>query len=138
MPISVNHFTEWYYWLNFRPEPLSVRGQVFLKGVLLALLIILSLNLLYLNWKKRDKILAKGAQKVVYWAAVFIFLGALLYWFAYEGAAVLAARLWWLLWLLLALGWLALIIKYFIKDIPRQKKQQLKQEEFKKYLPKKK
>lgn len=138
MLISENHFLTWFYWFNLRPEPLSGRGQTSLKWFFLGLLIILVVNLLYLGWKKKDKIIAKVVEKLAYWSAAMIVFGLVWYWFGYEGVPVLSARFWWLIWLAVFLGWLVLIIKYLVKDLPRQIKQRQQQEKIRKYLPRKK
>jgi hypothetical protein len=123
------------YWLNIRPEPLSVRGQLFLKGLLGLLLIVLFLSLIYLNWKKRNKVVAKAVNKLALWSATMIFFGVLFYWVDYEGAPFFAARFWWLLWVIIGGWFLFEVVKFFLKEMPRQLHVQQQQEQLRKYLP---
>ena len=65
-------------------------------------------------------------------------IGVILTWFRYERVYVLSARFWLLVWLLGLVFWLALILKYQIKNIPPAREKSQRTNDFNKYLPKKK
>ncbi|MFA6428518.1 MAG: hypothetical protein WCW02_03155 [Candidatus Buchananbacteria bacterium] len=132
------HFTDLWYWFSVQPEALSARGQLCLKSLLIAGLVILIASIIYTNWKKRDRIWAKVAGKLAYWSGTLTFFAALLYWFDYEQATILSMRAWWLVWLVGAVVWLSVIIKYCLQEVPKQKSNLQQQTEINKYLPRRK
>jgi len=62
-------------------------------------------------------------------------LGLLWMFFRQESVAFLAWRFWLLLWVLMAVWWLARILEYIVKRIPQIKKEKEARHKMQKYLP---
>lgn len=85
--------------------------------------------------EKADKIIAKFFNKVSNWGLWSGIIGLLITFFRYERVAYLGMRFWTIIWLLFIFGWFILILKYFLKDVPKLKKEKERKKEFEKYLP---
>jgi amino acid transporter len=72
------------------------------------------------------------------WGWTMGLLGLALLFFSVERIAFISARMFYLFWLAIAIWWLVFLIRYAIKDIPRNIDFQKQKEESEKYLPKKK
>lgn len=64
--------------------------------------------------------------------------GILLVWFRYETVALLAMRMWLVVWVVIFICWLVNILKYQYKVVPEAKEKSAQRKIFNKYLPQKK
>lgn len=77
-------------------------------------------------------------KKLQAWGFYIGSVGWLLIFFREVRAVYLGSRIWLLIWLIFALVWLVMIIRYWKIQIPLQTKTRQERAEFEKWLPKKK
>ncbi len=90
--------------------------------------------------KLRDKnvIARKFLTKIQIWGFSSGIVGAFFIFFRQVRALYLSSRIWLLVWLIVVLVWLAFLIYEWKVVLPKKKQDQKSQEEFTKWLPKKK
>jgi len=103
-----------------------------------ALFLIIGLASLFWASKKEktNSLTAKFFGKLSNWGLWTGIIGLFIAFFRYQRSPYLGMRFWLVAWFLTTLVWLVFVLKFFIKDIPRLKKEKIKKQEFKKYLPK--
>ncbi len=77
-------------------------------------------------------------SRLAAWGWTMGLSGLALLFFSVERIAFISARMFYLFWLVVTIWWLVLLIRYAIKDIPRNIDFQKQKIEAEKYLPKKK
>lgn len=77
-------------------------------------------------------------RKMQTWAWSVAIVGLLLVTFREVRAVYLGSRVWLLLWLLISLAWLIIILIYWKREIPKKKEYIKAQEEYNRWLPKRK
>jgi len=122
------------YWFNFGFWP--IRRPFEIAGlVLIAVLIILAIVAFYLRRYKKGVIDFWGPIFPAAWVSALI--GLFLTAFYYEELNFFCARIWILLWLLSIVFWAIMIFRR-LRNLMAKQKDFAKQQEFEKYLPKKK
>lgn len=122
-------------WFDFSPGPLLLDS---LRLLILSSAAGIILGLIFkglARTKRRDKIIALGWRKfsnLFFWLG---FLGLIYSFFAYEGAQFLSSRFWLLIIFLIGLIWLGFILDYWLRKMPRQKKERAEKKKLEKYLP---
>lgn len=125
------------FWFKLTADPLL---PVFYYGffIFFGLLIIASIVCgIIFNKEKERYVLRFGAKYLKNWFLAAGITGFLFLFFGYERAVFLSSRFWYIVWLLSFGLWLFFIVKK-IKKLPEKQTQLRKQEQFEKYLPKKK
>ncbi len=62
-------------------------------------------------------------------------LSAVSFFFTQTSTPVLGSRFWFLLWVLVAVVWLAFIVRYMLKVAPQERAERAKLQAYQKYLP---
>lgn len=88
--------------------------------------------------KTSPGILKLAWRKMQTWAWSVGIVGLLLMGFREVRAIYLGSRAWLLLWLLISLAWLVTILIYWKKEIPKKQEYIKAQEEYNRWLPKRK
>lgn len=120
-------------WFNMQPGVLTRGATIGITTLLLVLFVATVIFFLIKN--KRRNLYNRIWQKLYFFSLSNLIIGLILYFFAFELLPFLSMRFWFLLWGVGMLVWLVFIAKIF-KEIPKIKEQRLKEEEFKKYIPK--
>ena len=120
---------------NVRPDPIEILGFKILVSIF-SLCIVAGIAATYfIQVKKFDVYYIYGLRKI---RIIFFTMGALgfLYaLFAHEGAFILSARIWFILWVVATILWSTQSLWYFVKDVPRLQEERKKKRIFEKYLP---
>ena len=125
------------YYLNLQPEISSSSILVFLTVFSAMVLAGLAVNFL-LKSKKNGDFRQKLGYKYYNFLLVMGISGLVIAALRYEMIYFFSARIWMVLWLLAAIGWLLIILKYQFRVAPRAAQQLKQRRQFQKYLPKKK
>jgi amino acid transporter len=121
----------WSFWLTLSPESLTPLAQ----KIFIGFLIFLAASAILVALIKRRGSIYRGFFKKLYGFLLGnAVIGLIFFFFNYEMVPFFSARFWLAIWALVMIVWLFFIIKK-LKVIPRQKKEQTKNEELKKYLP---
>ncbi len=120
-------------WFNFRPGDLTPLSVKIFIGFLLLLLL---LSILFFIFRKNfgDRFAKKIYKRLGSFCSTNFFIGILVLFFMYERTPVLAARLWFLIWVITMLVWIFFIVKFAV-SLPKQKQELEKDKEFQKYIP---
>ena len=125
------------FWFKLAPDPLL---PAFYYGfvIFFGLLIFASVACggIY-KQQKENYLLRFGAKYLKNWFLAAGAFGYLLIFFGYERAVFLSSRFWYIVWFLSFGLWLFFIIRK-IKKLPSKQKEMRRQEQFERYLPKKK
>jgi hypothetical protein len=87
--------------------------------------------------KRRDFIDAKFLSKIANFLLTMAVSFTFIFFFRYEAIPYLGGRFWILIWALGGIIWLGFLIRYFVAQIPAQKKGLEEKRKLKKYLVKK-
>ena len=113
-------FTGVYFWII-----VGVGGGSFILGM------VLSLGNSVIKEPSTRKIVNRlGTLSTTFGALVMIS-----FFFTQTSTPTLGSRFWFLGWFIMALIWLGFIVKYAIKQAPRERAERAKQIEYRKYLP---
>ena len=137
LPLDFTNFFKLERFLNLRPA-IQLNTVYFLLVVFGAVLVAAIIFKIIQKVTSGDSFYKSLLQK---YFVVFLTLGLIglaLTWFRYERVYVLSARFWLLVWLIGLVVWLAFVLKYQLKTVPRARTKLQKSKEFNKYLPKKK
>ncbi len=124
------------YW--FSQEPMDPFGlKVIFIGLVILLIGAVILRVLVYKKIKTDPYVNRLYRKIS--NLLFTLSGAgFIFWFSgYQGAFILGMRFWYLILKLIALVWIGLIIRYWVKEVPLKKSERKRKQEFERYLPKK-
>jgi predicted membrane channel-forming protein YqfA (hemolysin III family) len=135
--MSINALLNYRFWLN--PGPPSLSGT-YLYSILLALGLVLVAYIiirLYLA-KKNHTEYKKLLNKIGHLSITIVIIGYIWTFFANQGIPYLSMRIWILFLAIGAAVWSLFIIKYFLKDLPKEREEKRKKKQFAKYLPKSK
>ena len=121
------------YWFS---QPYSAYGFTFWAFVIFFLvLILLGIVLYILLSSKKDRTGRLVMKRTGNFGMTMGLLGLLWMFFRQESVVFLAWRFWLLLWVLMAVWWLARILEYIVKRIPQIKKEKEARHKMQKYLP---
>ena len=85
---------------------------------------------------KVDKLLKKGLRKLSDLLLVMSLAGLMLYFFSYEEIYIFSMRLWYIVWLFVALWWAWVVYHYIVIEIPQKRAWQAEREEERKWFKK--
>lgn len=134
--MNFNQLLSFKYFFTLRPGVLSVETRqlmLIVFGVCLVLFFVFR-ALAYV--KKEQLSLVKLFKKIYIFWLVNALMGFIWLFFRAEAVPLLGARFWILFLFIVDLVWLFYIIKYGVKQMPKEKKEKEEQKLFKKYLPK--
>jgi len=129
----MNNLISLAFWFNSRPEPLSYYGQRILTTIAAISGIILIIVLIKAYGEKLS-LYKPSIDKLMPFCVTNIIISIYIFFVNYELIPVLRSRIWYIIWLLVAVFWLINIIKDFFKRAKRRVKL-AKEAEIKKYLP---
>ena len=126
------------FWLVVNPGELS---DSFEKIFLLVLLVCYALyGASYFGEKKliakRNFIKANFLHKTGSYFLTVAVSFTFIFFFRYEAIPVLGGRFWIMIWLIMDVVWFIYLLRYYLKEIPRQQKELDKKRQMKKYLVK--
>ncbi len=120
---------------NVRPDPIEALGFKILITIF-SLCVIAGIAATYhIKVKKFDVYYIYGLRKIRVIFFTMGVLGFLYTLFAHEGALILSARIWFIVWVVTAILWSMQSLWYFAKDVPRLQEERKKKKIFEKYLP---
>jgi len=122
------------FWFKMYPGTLSPIGIKLFSGLLLVFLFLSLFSKLKIS-KSGERIIRRLHRKLLTFYVTQIVLLLFMFFFMYENIPFLAARAWFLFWLLGVVIWLYFIFIFF-RGIPKHREDEKKEEEYKKYLPK--
>jgi len=120
--------------LSLRP-PLMHPRALWILAIVFGACILSGVAIKLLAGRQRDALKIKAMRRLT---NMFITMGCVgfVYWFfAYEGAILLSARFWLLLWAAVICLWLGVIGYYRYGVVPKQRKEIQQKRQFEKYLP---
>ncbi len=124
------------FWFSLLPEPF-IRPMLILLVAIFGVMVALSIALRIIASKKKgDMYWAKGGAKfagLFQWTGV---IGLILVWLGEEQIYFFGARFWFLVLGLVFLIWLAAVLKYVLKTIPKRAAEFAERARIEKYLPK--
>lgn len=119
---------------SLRPEAMRPRALTIL-ALAFGALIIAGLILKFGLPKIKDSLKIKGAKRLVHLCLISGILGFVYLFFAWQGVALLASRLWLLILGLTILIWLFFIGKYFFLTAPKTRQDLDRKKKFNQYIP---
>lgn len=129
----MNNFIQISYWFNSRPEAIGTTGN----KVLIAIAAVLGVILIVVAIKaygEKLKLYKPSIDKLIPFCIANIIISLYIFFVSYELVPVLRARIWYIIWLIIAIIWIINIIKDFFKRAKRRVVL-TKEAEMKKYLP---
>lgn len=125
------------FWFKLTADPLL---PVFYYGFFIFFLLLVFCGLVcgaIYKTEKKKYVLRFSAKYLKNWFLFAGIMGFILLFFGYERAVFLSSRFWYLVWFLSFGLWLFFILRK-IKKLPEKETNLRQQEQFEKYLPKKK
>jgi hypothetical protein len=119
---------------NLRPQAMTNRAVAIL-GIICVILIIAGIVVRVMLPKIKDGLKIKGIRRLMHLFFTVGGLGLTYLFFGWQGMALLGARFWLLIIILVGLVWLAFILKYLFLVVPKRRAEIDGQRNFKKYLP---
>jgi len=134
---NISKFFQPAYLFDLRPgiDPLTLQLILIIFIAMLIVAIVCKIVMLRKQWQGYQ---LKLGQKYFFFLISLGIAGLMIAFFRYERTPLLSARFWLPIWLIWAIVWLALILKYQLKVVPEAKKRLENKQLFQKYLPKKK
>lgn len=129
----MNNYINLSYWFNSRPETLSPLGQKILISIA-AIMGIIFIIIAIKAYGEKLKLYRPSINKLLPFCLTNLLISLYLYFVSYELVPVLRARIWFVIWLLIAIFWIIRIVKDFFKRAKRRVELS-KEEQIKKYLP---
>ena len=120
---------------NMRPSSLEGTGLYILLGLFGAIFVLGILAAIFLRKYHGDKLIIRGLKKIESAFITIGILGLAYTWTAYEGVAVLSARIWFLVLVAGLIIWLFFPLWYLVAKMPRIREEIKRKKEFEKYLP---
>lgn len=125
------------YYIDLQPTISKLSAEIFIA--IFATMVFLAIaSRLAAKGKIKEGFRKKLFEKYYHLLLWLGLSGLLITFFRYEQVYLLSARLWLVIWLVVFVVWLAMVLKYQLKEVPRAQKQLEQAKQFQKYLPKKK
>ncbi len=124
------------YFFTLRPGVFSAETKQIVFIVFCACLVLFFVFRLLAYLRKEQPPLAKLFKKIYIFWLVNALIGFIWLFFRAEAVPLLGARFWILFLFIADLVWLFYIVKYGVKQMPKEKKEKEEWKQFKKYLPK--
>ena len=127
------------FWLEVNPGELSEGFEKFFLIVLLVCVALYGASKLRQRQllATRSFIKAKFMQKISTYFLTMAVCFTFIFFFRYEAIPVLGGRFWVFLWLVTGLVWAIFLIRYYVKELPRQLKEMEDKNRLRKYFVKK-
>lgn len=129
----LKYFFNLSHLFSLQPKAMKPRALIIL-AVVFGVFVVAGL-LCKISAKKIDALKAKGFNRLFHLLFTMGLLGGLYLFFAWQGAALLSARFWLIIWLLVTLVWIFFIIKYLVLEVPAKRREIDQRRRFEKYLP---
>ncbi|MBI5733757.1 MAG: hypothetical protein HY973_02320 [Candidatus Kerfeldbacteria bacterium] len=135
--MSLDFLKNWFdlsYWFNSYPGPLA---GVFLSFVWWFVILALVASLGLWGWRRfgrGDKLTEQIIGRVFSFTLTMAILVGVTLFFSQTETPVLGSRFWFLLWLVVGAIWLARLLVYLLRTVPKQKKQRASRQAQTKYL----
>jgi hypothetical protein len=127
------------FWLEVNPGDLSDLFEKMFLAVLIICYVFYAVSKIgerkLIN--KRNFILAKFCSKVANYLLTVAVSFTFIFFFRYEAIPYLGGRFWILLWAIMAVAWGIYLIRYYVVDYAKQKKEMENKQKLRKYLVKK-
>ncbi|MFH1226049.1 MAG: hypothetical protein V1684_02070 [bacterium] len=123
------------YWFTMRVGALSDEARMWLVIIFGASLVLAVAS--FFLFKKYSSPLNNLFRRIFIFFITNAAIGAIWGFFREEAIPMLGSRFWLLFLLIADLIWLFYLIKYAVKQLPQEKKNQVEKKQFAKYLPKK-
>jgi|GEM_PF-2154794 hypothetical protein len=135
--MNLDKLLDWsYLFYRLPPAGFSWGMRIFLLIIFIGALILAIMA--GIKYSKKQPIVRKFWRKIQVWGWSTSLMGLLLFYFREVRAIYLSSRAWMFIWLIIALVWLVFIIVYLFRVIPKKQEAKKSQEDFDKWLPKKK
>lgn len=119
---------------SVRPGAMQMRAIIIL-AVIFGLFIIFGFFSKLKAKKINDGLKSKAWQRLYYLGVSMGIIGFVYIFFAWQGVALLAARFWLLIWMIVIIVWLVFIAKYLYIQVPKLRKNINTKRDFEKYVP---
>jgi hypothetical protein len=129
----MNNLISLSYWFNSRPATIGIYGQKVLTAIALIMALVFIIIVIR-AYSEKLSIYKPSIDKLIPFCLTNIVISVYIWFVNYEIVPVLRARVWYIIWFLVAIFWIIWIIKDFFKKA-RRRKQLEKEAEIKKYLP---
>ena len=127
------------FWLEVNPGDLSDLFEKMFLAVLVVCYVFYAAS--KISEKKlisrRNFIMAKFCSKVANYLLTMAVAFTFIFFFRYEAIPYLGGRFWILIWVITALVWLIYLIRYYLVETARQRKELESKQRLRKYLVKK-
>ncbi len=136
--MSLDFLTNWFdlsYWFNSYPGPLA---GVFLSLIWWFIVLAAAASLGLWCWRRlgsQDKIIKQIISRAFNFTLTMAILVGVTLFFSQTETPVLGSRFWFLLWLVVGAMWLARLLVYLLRTVPKQKEQRAGRQARTKYLP---
>ena len=129
----MNNLLSFAFWFNSRPETIGLTGQKVLATIA-TILGIIFIIIIIKAYSEKLNIYKPSIEKLIPFCIANIIISIYIFFVNYELVPVLRSRIWYIIWLLIAIFWIISIIKDFYR---RAKRREIitKEAEIKKYLP---
>jgi len=131
----MSNFFSFKFYFDTYPAAIHPLTFYIITGLFLLIFVLGLICAFFISKKKVDGITKKIYEKIANWGLWSGIIGLFILFLKYQRAPYLGMRVWSLLWILFTLVWLILIIKFYLKDVPKLKKQREQKKQFNKYLP---
>lgn len=124
------------FWFQVRPPVMSL----LMAGLLaLGFIILFVIGVVFMRRgsQNENRHRGRGEQKLSGWFITWAVVGLVWVFMAYERINFFGSRFWTLVMIVIALVWLAFIMRYWKKVVPSMETLRRERAEFEKYLPKK-
>lgn len=131
----MGNFFKLSFWFDITPEPYTLVVFWGLIGFF-SLAIILGLAALFFLRKYQENKLAKKVwSKLMSWSYSAGLVGLILIFFRQQRAPYFGMRIIVAIWLAIVFVWLGFILKFWLLEVPKIKKEQEVKQQLRKYLP---
>lgn len=131
---SIENILNFRYWFSepTYQSPLAMKVVLIFFAIMLATAVVLTI----LSQKEKfEQYVRRLFGKIALLLGWLGALAMLLSFFRYEATPFLARRFWFGLWCAGFIVWMFFILRYWLKEVPRKRREQVARERLKKYLP---
>jgi len=126
----------WSYWFSLQARELMPSVKTALALAFAGLIVIGVLARTIAKKRAGDMFWAEGGKRVASMAFWMGFLGLFFVWCTHELVYFFGARFWFLVWLVVALVWIATIVRHLVGVVPGRKSAFAEKARIAKWLPK--
>lgn len=131
---SIKNIFTLHYWFSEPPyqSPLAMKVAVIFFVIMLAAAVVLAILSQKEKFEQYVRQLFGKIALLLGWLGV---LALLLSFFRYEATPFLARRFWFGLWGVGVIVWAIFILRYWLREVPRKRRERAEKERLRKYLP---